>query len=169
MKPCSALRRALGSGQTPPPANTGTRWRVLITGASDPSWYSCQELEFRAVHGGPDITSSTLASARAFANAFYDVAAPECAFNGSLTDVVYGAWAVSKTASPPTNIGWNFIEETAVTELAWLPQARADLINRSPSSFTVQRFVGDSGPWVDVATFTGITGWTLGVWKVFSW
>lgn len=161
------LRRLMIAGSAnPSPASR--YWRVLLLSTADASWYSNQEIEFRASPGGADLTSPALAVARAFSNAYYDVASPDKAFDGGMTDVVYNAWVVSKTLLPPTFIGWDFGGPAVVREMAWLPQARSDLVARSPSSFKIQRS-DDKVTWVDVATFSGISGWVPGTWKVFSW
>ena len=149
------------------PAGGHRFWRLLMTSpGSDPDWYSLQEIELRGSIGGPDLTSSALAVASAIGNTWYETGPPDRAFDNNLIDYAFRAWVAPIITDQ--YVGWDFGSPVSVAEVAALPQARTELISRAPSGFKVQAS-SDATSWTDVASFSGVSGWTLGVWKTFSW
>lgn len=143
-------------------------WRLYNLLPQSGTWVALQEIELRASVGGADLTSPALAVARAFESGHYDVTSCDKAFDNNLNDFIYNAWVTGAGQAQPHFIGWDFLVPTVVKEVALLQQAYAGGSQRGPKSFVVQGS-NNNATWDDVATFAGIAGWTMGVWKTFTW
>ena len=139
-------------------------WRIYVDAPDSGSYTAIQELELRAIFGGADLTG--IGEGTASASSSFAGGGGTAAFDGNLTDLSTGCW-VSGAATSPQWIAWAFSVPKSVLEVAILPQARSDLANRGPRNFRIQ-FSDDGVGWTDSKVYTGITGWTVGVWKIFQ-
>lgn len=143
-------------------------WRARVAAPISGSWIAAQEIEFRAFPGGPDLTSPTLTSSRALESGHYDITEGKFAFDDNLVGYVNAAWVSAKNLNPPVFVGWDFVDPTVVREIAWLPQNYGSGPDRCPLTLAIDGS-DDKVTWNEVASFAGISGWQLGVWKKFSW
>ena len=147
-------------------------WRVYITANNgSPSATSIQELELRSTVGGPDITMPWMNTAESHSYtpdgyAYYNKA--NGVIDNDYTDFYYHLWVNGSENGYPLP-DWIYVDLGAprnVAELAMWPQARSDLVNRAPQDFLVQGS-SDASNWNTVATFSEITGWSVGTGKTF--
>ena len=147
-------------------------WRIYITANNGGSATSIQEIELRATVGGADLTtpSTPADQSRYFFDGpnGYDNRAFRLVDN-DFTDFAFKLWVNNAENGYPLP-DWVYFDlgsPTTVAELAMWPQARSDLVNRAPRDFLFQG-CNDASSWSTEATFSDVTGWSVGTGKTFA-
>ena len=93
------------------------------------------------------------------------------AVDGNTTDYVGSVWVSETGAAFPHWLTFDLGGEYLIDSLQLFPQNWAEGPARAPRSFSLQSSDYPSGPWRDILSVTGATGWTAGsgrTWAVES-
>lgn len=174
-----AARRSTGGG------GSGYRYyRILVTANNGHAYFLviC-EVEFRATHGGADLTSP--AAAVTAATASDDARAggliwQDSAISAFDNNLVYGgtkatrAQWVSNSTPPrvwsPKWLRYDFGTPTAVTQMALIASHTTEVnpSTAAPKDFKVQGS-NDNVVWTDLVAPSSQTNWTPAEQRLFSW
>lgn len=151
-----ALRAAAGQ------VGGGTTWRyfrVYITANNGGSYTVIQGIELATSVGGADITDGGEPTDE---SSFYPERDFSNVFEGRVSSSSYG-WTTGKDETPP-HWGWvDLGSETEVIEYRILTDTQGELA-RMPKDFVIQGS-NDGTTWTDIQSYTGVTDWSVGVWK----
>lgn len=154
-------------------------YRILILSNNGNPRCAIAEVEFRATHGGSDLTSPSAAAAGAASASNTEGGYPwSLSYSAAFDDnVVYGGtpetcaqWLTSAFPSYPLWLKYDFGTPTVVTEMAMIAQHSTETASPSPSpkDFKVQGSDDDS-TWTDLIAPASQTGWTPAEQRIFSW
>jgi hypothetical protein len=155
---------ATSASQTITTVNGYRYWRVNISANNGgASFVVIAELEFRATHGGSDLTSPGLAPTRALASS--EANSSNIAAYG-FDDNSTNKWTANATSGW---LRWDFGTETSVTEIALMGQ----YITGDQATFAPKDFIVEASPdgvnWLTRKTVTGQTAWGAAEVRVFNW
>ncbi len=137
-------------------------WRILYVNNDGHGLYDAlAEVEFRATLGGADLTTPAGAVAGAVASSEINssnIAA--YAFNNINGD----NWVSATT--PGSWLRYDFGSAVTVAQVALM--AHGGALTTAPKDFHIQSSASTSGPWDTRASPTGQTGWSGGVFRLFT-
>lgn len=147
-------------------------WRITSGQTSGGALLALQEMEIRNTPGGSSQNGLffTRFGGQGLESSSFDstsVALRLC--DGELSNPGLGAWTTGVSPSPSAP-QWAMVilpEPQLGQEVALYPQNRSDLISRAPASFILEKSK-DGDVWETACSVSGITGWSMGVWKTFS-
>lgn len=158
-------------------------YRILITANNGASDYTCAcEVEYRATHGGSDLTSPATAAGGA-ATASDDAGVgiwTGSAISAFDDNVVFGGTVATRaqwlsnpippTVGSPKWLKYDFGSPTVITEMALTGSHSTDL---NPSPYALKDFKvqgsNDNSSWTDLIAPSSQTAWTPAEQRVFSW
>ena len=157
-------------------------YRILCTANNGhPNYLAICEVEYRATHGGSDLTSPSTANTAASASddqgTGFWIGSAQAAFDDN---TVYGGNGATRAqwlsnATPPTVgapkwLKYDFGTPTVVTEMALIGSHTTDTnpSTTAPKDFKVQGS-NDNATWTDLISPASQTGWTPAEQRIFSW
>lgn len=156
-------------------------YRILCTANNGhPNYLAICEVEYRATHGGADLTSPSSAAAGAATASDVETASGwagsiKCAFDNVIIYTGPGTaqWLSNNTppsVGSPKWLKYDFGTPTVVTEMALIGSHTADSnpSQTAPKDFKVQGS-NDNSSWTDLISPSSQTGWTPGQQRIFGW
>lgn len=173
-------RYASGGG-----GSSAYRWyRILVTANNgNANYLAICEVEFRATHGGADLTTPAAAAGGASSasdsetGGFWNGDSHKCAFDDI---VIYGGTLATRAQwlsnSTPPSVGspkWLKYDFGAATEVTQMRMTAAHSTDSNPSTTAPKDFKvqgsNDDSAWVDLIAPAAQTGWGPGEFRDFSW
>lgn len=147
-------------------ATTGRRfWRLSISANNgDATYTTVQEVEFRLVASGADVTTTTTPVVASTVLAGYP---GELTVDNDTTND-QKVWNAAASAAFPHTLTYDLGADTSVAEVAIWAQNNAGTTARAPKDFLIQSGPASAGPWTTERTVTAQTAWTAGSVRAFS-
>lgn len=123
-----------------------------------------QEIELASTAGGADVTVPAMSTAHSSAYGGYE--SPKLIDN-DFTNISSGCWMTGLGVPFPHWVSVNLGSQQNMAEIRMWGQAATGGLPRSPKDFKIQGS-NDGTTWVDIKTFTNVTGWAVGVPKTFN-
>ena len=149
-------------------AGPSYRWLLIrITANNGNTYTSMQEIEIASEVDGPDITRPYPENGYS-QSSFYAPLGNNASklIDNNLIDYTNSAW-VSGGYALEHWVAIDLKEQRSMSQVKIYAQNYADGLFRAPKDFKIQGS-NDGVTFDDIATFTDVTGWTLGVPKVFN-
>ncbi|MHA3062072.1 discoidin domain-containing protein [Acinetobacter sp. ANC 4636] len=154
--------------------NSYSYYRLFIKANNGDYCLAINEIEMFEIGSSIDATNPTRALTFSSCSQFSTVDNSQAfkAFDNDFT--LLNNWVVgtqppsgSIPVSYPAWISYQFDSKKAIDRIKIYPQPRSDLLNRPPKDFVIQGS-NDGTSWVDIKSFTNVTGWNVNIAKTFN-
>lgn len=144
----------------PEPPSGYRYWRLFILANNGDPYHAIAELELRAEHGGPDLTTP---STHTLASSIYSTGY----IGAQAVDNDPRYW-LSDGNTNPQHLEFDLINPVTVREIAIFPNPQAGYyLLRSPRDFRVEAS-NDKLSWDVIKQYQGFSAWSYEAWSVFS-
>ena len=122
-----------------------------------------QQIEFSLAAGGADITTSATPSNQ---SSYYS-GRPAANLVSNDFGVANYIWTTAVGVAPPHWVSFDLLTPQDVVEVRMFPTNLHPWQGRAPKNFIIQGS-NDNSTWVNIRSFSNVTGWVPGTGKVFS-